>query len=204
MNMDVAMKHTHLLMVVLYLLSMGIKVFLLLGGKLELLDKISKATRIPHIVVSTLLLVTGVYLMINSPVGMEPYILIKLVIVLATIPMGVIAFKKRNVMLANLMLLLTLGALVLAVTKPPFLSSAPPVQGENDPSAVYFKHNCNTCHGQDGNAGFQGAKPLSESTLSDEEIGDRIRNGKGVMPANAVVTDEELGQLIDFVKSLRK
>lgn len=204
MNMDVAMKHTHLLMVVLYLLSMGIKVFLLMGGKLETLDKVSKATRIPHILVSTLLLVTGIYLMVNSPIGMEPYILIKLVIVLATIPMGLIAFKKRNVMLANFMVLLTLGALALAVSKPGFLSSAPPVADENDPTAVYFQHGCNTCHGQDGNAGFQGAKPLSESTLSDDEIKDRIRNGKGVMPANAAVTDEELVQLLDFVKSLRK
>lgn len=70
--------------------------------------------------------------------------------------------------------------------------------------SLYYKHNCNTCHGDDGAYGFQGAKDLSESTLSDEEIGEMIRNGKGLMPAVEGIRDSEVELLITYSKSFRK
>jgi mono/diheme cytochrome c family protein len=212
--MDTGMLHSHTLVVSLYLLQLLVRVVLMLTANKELVAKYTKAMRIPHIVLSILMLATGVYLMVKAPAGVQPYILVKLGLVVASIPLGVIGSKRGSVALTALSFLLLAGVMGLAYTKPDFLRSAStpeidPVKAGEDAAtlkqgqALYEKY-CVLCHGADGAAGFQGAKNLNASTMPDVEIVNIIQNGKGVMPPNTDLTDAEAQQVKDYVKYLRK
>ncbi|MFH0946361.1 MAG: cytochrome c [Planctomycetota bacterium] len=63
---------------------------------------------------------------------------------------------------------------------------------------------CYKCHNGNGRGTWK-APALTgvEFALSDEEIRDAIRKGPGMMPAfGDKLTDEELGQVLSYVKSL--
>ena len=70
--------------------------------------------------------------------------------------------------------------------------------------AALFTAQCIVCHGADGKASFSGAKDLSLSTKSADEIIETIKNGKNTMPKMAnIYSQQELKALADYVKSLR-
>jgi mono/diheme cytochrome c family protein len=219
---DTGMLHTHVLIVTLYLIQLMIKVALLSSGKYDQMDKFSKKVRIPSIILSVLLLATGVYLMVRTPTGTEPFVWVKLIFVLSSIPVGIIAMKRRKAALGILAVVFLGVAMALALVKPAFLrteggkevvvdTSDPDTGGDAAAYAAQlesgrqlFSTHCMRCHGADGNAGFQGAKPLSQSVLSEAEISTIVRAGKGLMPPNEVVSEEELKNLASYVKYLRK
>ena len=74
-----------------------------------------------------------------------------------------------------------------------------------DGKKLYFR-NCTTCHGANGDQGYSGAKDLTVSTMSDEEIIEIIANGKnGMMPYKSILKTEEEREVVkNFVKQLRK
>jgi cytochrome c5 len=213
--METGVLHTHTLIVTLYVLQLLAKVIMLGMGKHEALDKFSAKTKIPHIVLATLMVATGIFLMIKSPTGTQPYIFVKLGLVLVSIPVGIIGMKRKSMMLATMALLILIGVFAISKIKPEALRSklSAEINTENTNGAdaemlksgqtLYEKY-CVLCHGADGAAGFQGAKSLAASTLSDDDIKNIIRNGKGVMPANADLSDTEVDQVKAYVKYLRK
>lgn len=213
--MDTGILHTHTLIVSLYMLQLVVKAFLLTSGKLETLDKFTAKTKVPHIILATLMLVTGIFLMVRSPEGTQPYIFVKLTCVFGAIPLGIIAFKRRNNVLAILTVSLMAMGFVLAYGKPAFLRSAPKsdlvLTAEDSQANPQLKDGeqiyaakCSRCHGPNGDSGFQGAKNLGLSTLSDGEIVSMIRNGKGMMPADKDLTDEQIAAVTAYVKRFRK
>src|ERR1700741_142838 len=108
--------HTHILVVTLFLLLYLVKTILLLSNRNDLLQKFSKMFRIPEMIISTLFLVTGIYLALQLPFGGKyDYLFwIKIAMVLASIPIAVVGFKKSNKILAALSLLLITGSYGLA------------------------------------------------------------------------------------------
>lgn len=52
-----------------------------------------------------------------------------------------------------------------------------PVSGKN----LYLNH-CASCHGEDGKLGNSGAKDLSKTWMSVNEIKEILNEGKGAMP----------------------
>lgn len=219
---DTGMLHTHVLIVSLYLLQLIVKVALLSSGKHDQLDNFSKKVRFPSILLSVLLLATGIYLMVRTPTGTEPFVLVKLIFVFASIPVGIIAMKRKKPVLGILSVVFLGAAMSLALVKPAFLRTnsskevvvdkADPDSGEDaaafaatlESGREVFSLHCMRCHGADGNAGFQGAKPLSQSVLEEEQIQTIVRNGKGLMPPNGVLSDDEMKSLTAYVKYLRK
>lgn len=87
-----------------------------------------------------------------------------------------------------------------------------PNPAENDPNykarsgKVIYTERCISCHGNDGKLNSGGAKDLSKSSIGINEISTIIKNGKNGMPrqGNFIYNDEEMLNLVDFVKSLRK
>ncbi|MBL4652654.1 MAG: cytochrome c [Flavobacteriales bacterium] len=64
---------------------------------------------------------------------------------------------------------------------------------------------CNACHGSDGKKGLGGAKDLSTSELTNNEIKEIITNGKGSMAGySAILSEEEVGQVAEYITTLRK
>lgn len=64
---------------------------------------------------------------------------------------------------------------------------------------------CASCHGADGKLGMSGAKDLSKSKITDQQIMCIIQGGQNTMPAfKDMIPDYQLEQLVVVVKSLRK
>jgi uncharacterized membrane protein SirB2 len=203
---DVAMKHSHVLIVSLYLLQLLIKVVLLAIGNKIALGKFTKGMKIPHIILATLMMGTGVYLMVRM--GPMAYTELKFALVLASIPVGIIGSKRQSLPMLALSFLILCGVMTLAYTKPTLWKSGKVVEGSDSVKAgqVVYQENCQRCHGADGLGGFAGAKDLTKSTMADAEITNVIvqGNASGTMPAHPNLSAQQVEQVKEFVKQLRK
>ncbi len=201
------MLHTHKLVVILFLLHYFIKTLLLLMNKKELLEKYSKPTKVPEMIISTLFLLTGIVMIAKGAV-MNTYMYIKIAAVLVSIPLAVVGFKKQNKGLAGLAFLLIVTAYGLAemskISKSEVKIDTTTLSG--DPvtvGKVIYANNCIACHGPGGDLMAAGAKNLRNSGLDDAAIKAIIRNGKNSMPAYKTLTEEQLDGLLAYVRTLR-
>jgi uncharacterized membrane protein SirB2/cytochrome c5 len=196
--------HTHYLVVTLFLLLYVIKTILLLSDKKELLANFTRKTRIFEMVVSALFLITGIYLATQLPFGgkYDYLFYIKITMVVLSIPLAVIGFKKGNKILAALSLLLITGSFGIAEVyskrKGVPRDSSQPI-ASNDGKSLYT-NNCVLCHGDNGKLGISGAKDISATNMDIASITDIILKGKGGMPP-AHVNDEEAMAIAQYVES---
>lgn len=219
-NLDKIVFITHIWVVRIFLLLLIVKWVLLLIGQKNALESVRAKTKILDMILGTLVLATGLTLAFRSPVGVQPYIWIKLVGLLASIPLGIVGFRKKNIILATLSVLLIAGAMGLAYAKPKALRNdivdPSSISVDTDDAsedtkaaiiagkATYYERVCNTCHGDDGKMGFMGAKPLTQSKLTDEQMAEMIRKGKTPMPANPDISDADMKNLIAYIRNLPK
>jgi uncharacterized membrane protein SirB2 len=201
-NMYKGFLHTHYLVVTLFLLIYLIKTILLLSNKEELLANFNKKIKVFEMIVSALFLITGIYLTTQLPFGgkFDYLFYIKIVMVLVSIPLAVIGFKRSNKILAALSLLLITGSYGLAevYTKRKAIpkDSTHPI-ASNDGKALY-ENNCVLCHGGDGKLGMSGAQDISKSQLDHAAMVDIILKGRGNMPPIRV-NDEQAIAIADYV-----
>jgi len=192
----------HYLVVTLFLLIYLIKTILLLSNKVDLLGAFSKKVKIFEMVVSFLFLATGIYLSTQVPFGgkYDYMFYIKVVMVLAAIPLAVIGFKKQNKVLAALSLLFITGSFGLAEVygKKKAIPKDSVVAAATDGESLY-KANCLVCHGNDGKLGLSGSKDLSVSTLNSDAIKDMILHGKNSMPA-AQLNEAQATMVTEYVQ----
>ena len=196
-----AILQTHKISVILFLLLYLVKTILLLANKKEALSKVSKGMRVPEMIISTLFLLSGIYLLINAP-EIKTLLIIKIVAVLASIPVAIIAYKKQNKTLAVLSLLLIIAAYGMAemAKKPAVKTAAAEVDGQK-----IFMDNCALCHGHDGKAGINGASDLSASLLDHDGIVAVVANGRGVMASfKRVLTQEQIDAVAKHTEALKK
>ncbi len=202
--------HTHKLVVVLFLLHYLIKTILLVLNKNEALEKYSKPTRIPEMVISSLFLITGIAMLVmGAGANISNFLWVKIAAVLASIPLAVIGFKKKNKMLAVFSLLLIVTAYGLAemsrAQKGKVVVDTSNVEGE--PIVVgkmVYTQECQNCHGAGGDAMLAGAKNLKTSSLNHEEIISIIRNGKNTMAAYKNLSDAQVEGVAQYVESLKE
>ena len=201
--MNTGILHLHYLVVTLFLLTYVIKTILLLSNKNDLLGKFSKKIKVPEMIISTLFLLTGIFLLTKLPYGGKyDYLLwIKLSMVTVSIPVAIIGFKKSNKALAALSLLLITGSFGLAEVyhKRKGIAKENTEMAANDAKSIY-ETNCASCHGTDGKLGLAGAKDLSATLLDNEAIKDVIKNGKGLMPASQL-DDEKASLVAEYVRT---
>jgi len=210
----VAFYHTHKLVITLFILIYLIKAILLLMGKKDTLTKFNKMIKIPEMIVSALLFITGI-VMLNQIADFNLIFTIKLTLVIGSIPVAVIAYKKYNKLLAVVAVLMMISAYGLAeVFKAQFGKRQVVTEVITDPAneqynlavhgAALFTAQCIVCHGVDGTASFSGAKDLTLSTKSTSEIIETIQKGKNTMPKMAkIYSEQELKALAEYVKLLR-
>jgi hypothetical protein len=177
--------HTHYLVVTLFLLIYVVKTILLLSDKNDLLARFTKFTRIFEITISFIFLFTGIYLLTQLPV-VPVLIWIKLGLVLSSIPVAVIGFRRSNKIMAALSLVMITASFGIAE-----ISHKKKIQADNTGIEItdgraLFENNCASCHGPDGKLGLAGAKDLSATQLDEAGIKTIILQGKGLMPAAQV------------------
>lgn len=200
---------THLVVVNLFILIYLIKTILLFANNTAF-EKFTKATRIIEIIISTLFLVTGIWLFVILG-AIKILQIIKLAGILVLIPLSVIGFKKKNKGLALLSFILLVGVYGLAemAKGKPFIPNKVIVEGNaagvSDSGIKTFVANCAMCHGLDGKKGYRDAADLSSSTLSGTLITQLVKEGsKGKMPAfTGTLSDEEISAVSSYVVTLR-
>lgn len=223
-----AFLHTHVLVVVLFLLLFIVKAFLLFTNKHQALENIKKKTKVLDIIFGILILVTGGYLIFHYN-GMPTWLIVKVLLVLVAIPLGIVGIKKHNKPLTALSLLLFLYIYGVAETKNLNMKKEKPEQAssiENDTvsaektapaiapemtataltnAQAIYNQLCTTCHGEDGKRGISNAADLSVSTLSLEERKTMILQGKGLMPGyQGQITEQEAEELAAYTQTLKK
>lgn len=115
MELYAILKHSHTLLVTLFVLSFLIKTYLLLTNKQASLANYRKKMLVPEMIISVLFLIVGIWMMVLARYYVEfNWFWIKLILVLATIPLGIVAFKRNNKALALLTLLIFLFILIYA------------------------------------------------------------------------------------------
>lgn len=193
--------------VIVFLVIYLVKTPLLLMNKIEALDKVRKVTKVPEMIVSFLFLATGVWMMVQLPV-INTLLIIKIAVVLASIPIAIIGFKKKNKAMALIALLMVIGAYGLGeVSKKKRVQGTDVVvEGNDDTEGLgksVYDAKCANCHGPQGNAGIGGAKDLSATTLDKDGIMAIVKNGKGMMPPTDLPQDQ-LEAVSEYVRSLKK
>ncbi len=199
--------YTHLITVNLFLLIYLIKTVLLVANKEESLVKFTRVTKVPEMIISVLFLISGVYMLTQIP-EIKSMMIIKIIAVLASIPLAVVGFKKRKKALAVISLLLIVAAYGLAEMSkkhPETVKDAVnEVKAAVDGKEIY-NANCAKCHGEDGKLGLMGSKDLTESTMDVNARIDIIKNGKGAMSGfNGILSEEQVNAVSVFLESLKK
>ena len=196
--MATGMLHSHTLFVVLFTLIYLIKTILLLSDRDELLEKFKKKTKIAEMVVSFGFLATGIFLMTQLP-EINNLLITKLVLVVLSIPLAVIGFKKKNKVLATLSFFLIVVSFSLAYKAK--ADKAGDKITANSGKEV-FEQKCSLCHGNDGKLGLSGAKDLSVSQLEHSGIVEIITNGKNTMASyKASLTSEQIEAVASYIET---
>jgi mono/diheme cytochrome c family protein len=88
--------------------------------------------------------------------------------------------------------------------------AAPPTQGSAQPQAqamdvgALFATSCGWCHSRGGREAGKGPK-LMGTTLTDDELISRIRNGKtGQMPSfSGAFSDQQMRDIVAYIRALK-
>jgi mono/diheme cytochrome c family protein len=190
---------THRIVVTLFFLIYVIKTVLLLSNRQDLLQKFTKVTKVPEMIISALFLITGVWLMVMLP-KINTILIVKIVLVLLSIPVAVIGFKKGNKMLAAFALLLITASYGLGEVGKKKREKGEDLSSSNVNGKEIYEARCASCHGVDGKAGLSGAGDLSASSLDKAAIADIIKNGKNTMPP-VDMNDEQKEAVAGYVES---
>lgn len=215
--MEKGFLHLHVTVVSIFILLYVAKVYLLLANKSESLDKLRSKTKIADMVLGSLIIITGLFLTIKAP-AIETYLTVKIILVFASIPVGIIAMKKANKPMAIAAVLIYVYVFAVAKTdslklkKDAFVTPVAVVDSASTeaPAAVsegeiIFEAKCALCHGVDGKLQLSGAKDLSVSKLTKAETIEMIKSGKGLMAGyKDEFNEEQLNALADYVEGLRK
>ena len=196
--MATGMLHSHTLFVVLFTLIYLIKTILLLSDRDELLEKFKKKTKVAEMVVSFGFLATGIFLMTQLP-EINNLLIIKLVLVVLSIPLAVIGFKKKNKVLATLSFFLIVVSFSLAY-------KAKAAKAGDKIIALsgkeIFEQKCSLCHGSEDKLKMSGAKDLSVTQLQHSGIVDINTNGKNTMAAyNETLTSEQIEAVASYIET---
>lgn len=202
--MESAIRYTHIISVVLFLLLYLVKTILLLGNKEEGLAKLTKIAKVPEMIISTLFLVTGVYMLTQIP-EIKSLLLIKIVIVLASIPIAIVGFKKKNKALATLSLIMIIAAYGLAeMSKKQASKSMEAITESTVNGQELYNASCTACHGADGKLGQMGAPDLTSSSMDVASRIEVIKNGKGAMAAfGSTLTEEQIKAVAEYSAILK-
>lgn len=202
--MDKIIFYAHLISVNIFLVVYLYKTFLLLANKNEKLVKFTKDVKIAEMIISTVFLLTGIYMMTQIP-EIKSMLIIKIVAVFLSIPLAVIGFKKKNKILAVASLVLIIGAYGLAeMSKKQKSKSMEGITASNVNGQELYSASCAKCHGGDGKLNLMGAKDLTTSTMDLNARIEIIKNGKNAMtPFSSMLNEEQIKAVAEYTETLK-
>lgn len=200
----------HMIVSVMFVLIYLIKTILLLANKHQQLKGFTKIIKVPEMIISTLFLLSGIYLWTQTANG-GAWLYVKTALVLAAIPLAIIGFKKSNKVLVVLSFVLLLVIYRMGETKSISFKKAKPENYQStsanplEDAQITYTVKCASCHGNQGELELSGAKLLSASNLTFEERVQIITDGKkNMMPFKDQLTNEQIQALANYTLSLKK
>lgn len=196
--MATGMLHSHYLFVILFTLIYLVKTILLLSDRDELLEKFKKKTKVIEMIVSFGFLATGIFLMFQMP-HIPTLMYVKIGLVLASIPLAVIGYKKKNKVLATLSFFLIVVSFGIAekVKKEKAGGKIVTISGKQ-----IYEEKCTLCHGGDGKLGMSGAKDLSVTPLNHEGIVTIVTEGKNTMASyKSTLSKEQIEAVASYIET---
>lgn len=206
--MYTGLQHTHLLMVVLFLVSILIKTILLFIDQ-EKFEKYRKKTKVPEMITTFLFLITGIMMLVSKGGGVHFFLWVKLGVILVAIPISIVAFKKKKKYLALVgafLFIMVYGLAEMAKGKANVekVEVTQSINGSIEHGKLLYEKNCVVCHGEAGDKGLGGAANLIQSQLEEADTKSIIMNGKGDMPGyKEALNEQEIEALKSYVISLR-
>jgi mono/diheme cytochrome c family protein len=210
-NMEImftGIKHLHLLLVILFVLSTLIKTILLFIDSSKF-EAYRAKTKLPEIIVTILFLISGITLIILKGGGFHTLFFVKLGLMIVGIPLTIIGFKKQAkipALIGTFLFIMTYGMAEMASKKAAVTTVDVSAQesGTLPHGTKLYTLNCVTCHGETGSKNLGGAADLSSSNFTEIQIADMISNGTKKMPAFNSLTEEENSAISLYVKTLQK
>lgn len=206
--MELGILHLHVTLVILFMGFFTLKLILLILGKNRTLDGIRNRFKIVDIILGTLMLLTGVFLLTLKQ-NFEFYMVTKIVLMLIAIPLGIVGMKRGRVALSLSSIIIFAYIYVVAETRSAkFKRSHMVIEYDESISAIeqgkiIFNALCVECHGQDGKKSLFNAPDLTSSKLSESEKRKVITNGKKVMPKyKNDLHEEEIEKLLKYIQTL--
>ena len=191
----------HRVVVSLFLLIYLVKTLLLFLNKTEQLNQFTKLIKIPEMVISALFLITGIWL--SSIVGVNTLMIVKIAMVLASIPLAVIGFKKGNKILALISLLLIILSYGFGEMAKKKRMKTVVIATSTDTKQL-FEQACASCHGNDGKLMMGGASDLSVSAISRDSVIAVISKGrKNMMAYGSSYSKEQIEELAAYIETLK-
>ncbi|MDX2063602.1 MAG: c-type cytochrome [Bacteroidia bacterium] len=215
--MDTGLLHTHHLFVVLYLLLYLTKFGLLAARRGPALERLNRKTKVLHIVLASGFTLTGLVLAFRAPASTSLPHLVKYAALVAVIGLGVVAFKRRNVVLGALGLVLLAYSYGLGKTHDVLLRSertqlaaASHALGETltqDPVRVgerLYQTACARCHGTDGASEYRKSRNLQLYAADTTAVVAVLKAGLKPMPRYDYLSEAELRALALYVGTLKQ
>lgn len=202
--MEIGMRHLHVAVVVMLLLVVLLKTILLVANKKELLDRVRAKSKVVDIILGILAVATGVYLT-TLKLSVEPYLWIKILLVVIAIPVGIIGLKKHKKPLAILSVILIIYVYGIGETQSYKFKRDPVVITSNEhPGQEIYGKLCVECHGDDGRMGLFKASDLTSSILDETEMKERILQGKGIMRGyKNELNNQQVEAVIQYITTLQ-
>ncbi|MCS7074058.1 MAG: c-type cytochrome [Bacteroidia bacterium] len=213
--MEIGILHTHVLVVSLFTLLLLIKTGTLVSKKLAVLEKINAKTKIVSRILESLMLGTGIFLVIKSPLGFHLLVIVKLLLMILGVVLGVLAFKKNQAGLAVLSLILfayifgisRTHSLTMASTEHQIqraVSELPANATSLDKGKAIYTTECIRCHGPNGDSNYRKAKNLRMSVGDDNYKAAVIKNGMKLMPAYPYLNESETKAVIEYINTFKQ
>lgn len=198
--MDTGILHTHHLLGVLLLVLIGLP--LVLPTWAERLKRV-------HMILDSLLVLTGAYLLFKAPAAFAAPYIVKYALVLSAIVLAIIGSRRKNKRLSIAAFLFLAYAYGLSLQRDFLLRSEPERVKDISPSEIaiasgekLYQTLCSRCHGKEGQAGYRKSPSLHPIQNPDTTYWAAvIRNGKGVMPAHPYLTDAQVSSLIAYLRT---
>ena len=198
------LKHLHILLISLFVISVLIKAILLIANS-DKFDGYRKKTKVPEMVITMLFLVTGIIMISMRGGGLHYFFHIKLTAMAAAIPLAIIGFKKRNKILGLLsavLFIITIGLALKSGNNMKEVHVDIPATDPNYGKALY-EANCATCHGVGGAKQLGKAANLTATEMTALQIGYIITDGLESMNAYKTLDSVEVKAIGDYALTLK-
>ncbi len=205
-TMYTGLKHLHILLIALFVISVLIKAILLLINE-DKFDAYRKKTKVPEMIITMLFLVTGIIMIGTKGFGGLHYFFhIKLTAIVVAIPLAIVGFKKKNKALSLLSAMIFVVSIGLALKAGSTMKEVHLDDLKNDPNygKAMYEANCVACHGDGGAKQLDGAADLTQTSMTAAQVGYIIKDGIESMNPFLTLDSNEVKAISEYVVTLRK